>query len=87
MTDFKKDDRVEWDSHGGKAAGTVEPKIPQTPNGRAQSPRVQDEPQYLVKSEKAGRTAVHARNRSPSAGCVLGRARSRAAASSRSAST
>lgn len=41
MTDFKKDDRVEWDSHGGKAVGTVERKIPQTPNGRAQSPRVQ----------------------------------------------
>lgn len=41
MTDFKKDDRVEWDSHGVKAVGTIERKIHQTPNGRAQSPRVQ----------------------------------------------
>ena len=22
MTDFKKDDRVEWDSHGGEAVGS-----------------------------------------------------------------
>jgi len=57
---FKKGDRVEWDSHRGKAVGTVERKI--TSDTEAAGRKVKasnDEPQYLVKSEKSCGTAVH----------------------------
>ena len=60
MTEFKKGDKVEWNSHGGKGVGTVERKI--TENTEAAGRKVKaskDEPQYLVKSEKSGGTAVH----------------------------
>ena len=60
MTEFKKGDRVEWSSHGATAVGTVERKI--TSDTEAAGRRVRasrDEPQYLVRSEKSGATAVH----------------------------
>ena len=60
MADFKKGDKVKWKSHGGEAVGTVERKI--TENTEAGGRKVkasEDEPQYLVKSEKSGGTAVH----------------------------
>ena len=60
MTEFKKGDRVEWSSHGGKGVGEVLEKI--TSDTHAGGRRVRasnDEPQYLVKSEKSGGTAVH----------------------------
>ena len=59
-TTFKKGDRVEWNSHGSKAVGTVERRI--TSETDAAGRRVvasEEEPQYLVRSEKSGRTAVH----------------------------
>ena len=57
---FKKGDRVEWDSHGGTAVGTVEEKITtRTEAGGRTVAASEDEPQYLVKSEKSGGTAVH----------------------------
>jgi hypothetical protein len=58
--EFKKGDKVEWDSHGGTADGQVERKI--TSDTEAGGRRVRaskDEPQYLVKSDKSGGTAVH----------------------------
>ena len=60
MTEFSKGDRVEWDSHGGTAVGTVERKITSDTEaaGRTVSASV-EEPQYLVKSEKSGGTSVH----------------------------
>ena len=59
-TTFKKGDRVEWDSHGGTAVGTVERKITErTEVGGRTVDASQDEPQYLVRSEKSGGTAVH----------------------------
>ena len=60
MTEFKKGDRVKWSSHGGEAVGEVERKI--TSDTEAGGRRVRaskDEPQYLVRSEKSGGTAVH----------------------------
>jgi hypothetical protein len=57
---LKKGDKVEWKSHGGTAVGTVERKI--TSNTEAGGRKVNasgDEPQYLVKSESSGGTAVH----------------------------
>jgi hypothetical protein len=43
MTEFKHGDKVRWKSHGG---------------GRAVRAS-EEEPQYLVRSEKSGGTAVH----------------------------
>jgi len=57
---FRKGDRVEWDSHGGTAVGTVQRKITErTEAGGRTVDASEDEPQYLVKSEKSGGTAVH----------------------------
>jgi hypothetical protein len=60
MAEFKKGDRVKWKSHGGEAVGTVERKITErTEAGGRTVDASEDEPQYLVKSEKSGGTAVH----------------------------
>jgi Hypervirulence associated proteins TUDOR domain len=60
MAEFKKGDRVEWNSHGSKAVGTVEEKITsETEAGGRKVKASEEEPQYLVKSEKSGGTAVH----------------------------
>ena len=57
---FRKGDKVEWDSHGGTAVGVVEEKITErTEAGGRTVAASTDEPQYLVRSEKSGRTAVH----------------------------
>jgi hypothetical protein len=51
---------VKWKSHGGEAVGTVERKITEeTEAGGRKVKASKDEPQYLVKSEKSGGTAVH----------------------------
>jgi hypothetical protein len=60
MADFKKGDKVEWSSHGGTAVGTVERKITsETEAGGRKVRASKEEPQYLVRSEKSGGTAVH----------------------------
>jgi hypothetical protein len=60
MTGFRKGDRVRWKSHGGEAVGTVERKITSDTEAGGRTVRAsEDEPQYLVKSEKSGGTAVH----------------------------
>ncbi|MFF0341643.1 DUF2945 domain-containing protein [Kribbella sp. NPDC004875] len=60
MTDFRKGDVVEWDSHGGTAYGTVERKITErTEAGGRTADASPGEPQYLVRSAKSGGTAVH----------------------------
>ena len=57
---FRKGDRVSWKSHGGTAVGTVEEKITsETEAGGRKVKASEDEPQYLVRSEKSGGTAVH----------------------------
>ena len=57
---FRKGDRVEWDSHGGTAQGNVLRKITErTEAGGRTVDASEDEPQYLVRSEKSGGTAVH----------------------------
>ena len=57
---FRKGDRVEWDSHGGKAVGKVLRKITtETEAGGRKVVASEEEPQYLVESEKSGGTAVH----------------------------
>ena len=57
---FEKGDRVTWKSHGGEAVGTVEKKITEETEAAGRKVKAsRDEPQYLVKSEKSGGTAVH----------------------------
>lgn len=58
--ELKKGDRVEWCSHGAEATGEVEKKITsRTEEAGRTVAGSQDEPQYLVKSEKSGGEAVH----------------------------
>jgi hypothetical protein len=57
---FRKGDRVEWESHGSTAVGTVEREITSDTEAAGRTVRAsKDEPQYLVRSEKSGGTAVH----------------------------
>lgn len=59
-TSFRKGDQVEWDSHGGTAVGVVERRITsRTEAGGRTVDASEDEPQYLVRSDKSGGTAVH----------------------------
>jgi hypothetical protein len=60
MQTFKKGDRVEWDSHGGTAVGEVLRKITADTEAAGRTVRAsEEEPQYEVRSEKSGGTAVH----------------------------
>ncbi|MEI5673071.1 MULTISPECIES: DUF2945 domain-containing protein [unclassified Nocardioides] len=57
---FRQGDEVEWDSHGGTAVGKVEKKITSDTEAGGRTVRAsEEEPQYLVRSEKSGGTAVH----------------------------
>jgi hypothetical protein len=58
--DFEKGDKVEWGSHGGTAVGEVVRRITtETEAGGRKVKASEDEPQYLVRSEKSGGEAVH----------------------------
>ena len=60
MAEFKKGDKVEWNSHGSTAEGEVKRKITsETQAGGRKVKASEDDPQYLVQSEKSGGTAVH----------------------------
>jgi hypothetical protein len=60
MAEFKKGDKVEWDSHGGTAVGEVVKKITSDTEAAGRTVRAsKDDPQYLVKSDKSGGEAVH----------------------------
>ncbi|SHG75811.1 DUF2945 domain-containing protein [Geodermatophilus nigrescens] len=58
--EFTKGDHVTWNSHGSKAEGEVTKKITKdTEAGGRKVKASADEPQYEVKSDKSGKTAVH----------------------------
>jgi hypothetical protein len=61
MTDeLNEGDHVRWKSHGGTAEGTVQRTITSDTEASGRTVRAsEDDPQYEVKSEKSGRTAVH----------------------------
>lgn len=60
MTEFSKGDKVTWKSHGGDAVGEVVEKITADTEAAGRTVRASDEdPQYLVKSDKSGGEAVH----------------------------
>ncbi|MBM9467181.1 hypervirulence associated TUDOR domain-containing protein [Nakamurella leprariae] len=57
---FTKGDEVTWKSHGGTAHGTVEKKITSDTEEAGRTVRAsQDDPQYLVRSDRSGGEAVH----------------------------
>ncbi|RAU90128.1 DUF2945 domain-containing protein [Mycobacterium colombiense] len=58
--EFKKGDKVEWQSHGTTVRGTVEAKITSDTQAAGRTVRAsEDEPQYKVRSDKTGADAVH----------------------------
>ena len=58
--EFTKGDHVSWKSHGGTAEGTVKKKITSDTEEAGRTVRAdEDNPQYLVESEKSGGEAVH----------------------------
>ena len=58
--EFKKGDKVSWQSHGSTAEGTVEEKITSEKEAAGRKVKAsKDEPQYLVESDKSGKEAVH----------------------------
>ena len=65
MTDDKKlkqGDKVQWSSHGSTVTGTVEKKITEDTDSKKAGRKVkasEDDPQYLVKSDKSGGEAAH----------------------------
>ncbi|MEV4637155.1 DUF2945 domain-containing protein [Actinoplanes sp. NPDC049548] len=57
---LKKGDEVTWSSHGQQVHGTVEKKITSRTEEAGRTVKAsKDEPQYKVKSDKTGGTAVH----------------------------
>jgi hypothetical protein len=60
MSELKKGDHVSWKSHGGTAEGKVEEKITEDTEAAGRTVRASpDDPQYKVRSEKSGGSAVH----------------------------
>jgi DUF2945 family protein len=58
--DLNKGDKVEWSSHGNRVVGEVEKKLTErTEAGGRKVAASEDDPQYLVKSDKTGKDAVH----------------------------
>lgn len=61
MTDkLKKGDKVEWKSSQGKVEGTVEKKLTEETDIKNHHVSAsEDNPEYLVKSDKTGKEAAH----------------------------
>ena len=61
MTELKQGDKVVWSSHGeDDTPGVVERKITSDTELAGRTVRAsEEEPQYLVRSEKGGGQAVH----------------------------
>ncbi|MCP9946823.1 DUF2945 domain-containing protein [Streptomyces somaliensis] len=57
---LKKGDKVAWRSHGSRAEGEVEKEITERTEAAGRTVDASpDEPQYQVRSDKSGRSAVH----------------------------
>ena len=58
--ELSKGDHVTWESHGQEVEGTVTREITtETEAGGRKVKASEDEPQYEVRSDKTGKTAVH----------------------------
>lgn len=60
MADISQGDHVTWNSHGNEVPGVVEKEITsETDAGGRHVKASKDDPQYLVRSDKSGKEAVH----------------------------
>ncbi len=58
--DFKQGDKVEWNTPQGKTQGTVKKKLTSdTDVGGQKITASENDPRYLVESEKSGKEAAH----------------------------
>jgi hypothetical protein len=58
--EFKEGDKVEWNTPQGKTQGTVKKKLTgRTEVGGQTVAASEDDPRYLVESEKSGKEAAH----------------------------
>jgi Hypervirulence associated proteins TUDOR domain len=58
--EFERGDTVEWNTPQGKTRGTVKKKLTsQTQVGGQKINASEDDPRYLVESEKSGKEAAH----------------------------
>ena len=58
--EFKQGDRVEWNAPQGKTRGTVKEILTsETEVGGQKVNASEDDPRYLVESEKSGKEAAH----------------------------
>ncbi len=59
-SEFKQGDKVEWNSSQGKVVGRVQKKLTSRTEIKDHTVDAsEDEPQYLVKSDKTGAEAAH----------------------------
>ncbi len=57
---LSKGDKVTWSSHGQQVHGTVQGKITEETEAAGRTVKAsEDAPQYLVRSDKSGKEAVH----------------------------
>jgi hypothetical protein len=57
---FKKGDKVEWDSSGGTTRGVIKEIITEPTDFKNHHFEAsKDKPEYLVESEKSGKEAIH----------------------------
>lgn len=58
--EFKQGDKVEWNTPQGKTQGKVKKKLTaDTQVGGTKISACEDDPRYLVESEKSGKEAAH----------------------------
>jgi hypothetical protein len=58
--EFKQGDTVEWNTPQGKTRGTVKKKLTSSTEVGGQNINAsEDDPRYLVESEKSGKEAAH----------------------------
>lgn len=58
--ELKKGDHVSWNTHGTTTEGTVEKKITEETEAGGRTVKAsEDEPQYLVETDKSHKEAVH----------------------------
>jgi hypothetical protein len=58
--EFKQGDKVEWNTPQGKTRSTVKKKLTSETNVGGQKINApEDDPRYLVESEKSGKEAAH----------------------------
>jgi hypothetical protein len=58
--ELKKGDHVEWETPQGKTHGTVERKVTKRTRIKGHTVAASEEnPEYIVKSAKSGKTAAH----------------------------